>query len=158
LLVAHVLGLATRRAKIQVGGVGGMHMKKMLRLMMFVVVCAGMGCAQEGIVNVNSEGKQKWSPSEVNRVYLSACTAVEKDFGNRVLLRPNIVLVLGADKNAVDFDKKTILLKSWDRGMFAEGVVVLAFEGILTPERRIMITTRAVNLAQATVNVREITK
>lgn len=133
-------------------------MKKILKLMMLVVVFAAMGCAQEGIVNVNSEGKQKWSPPELNRVYLSACTAVEREFGNRMLLRPNNALVLGADKNAVDFDKKTILLKSWDRGMFAEGVVILAYEGLLTPERRMMITNRAVNLAQGTVNVREITK
>ena len=135
-----------------------MDMTNMLKLGMLVLAMASLGCAQEGIVNVNSEGKQKWSPSEVNRVYLSACTAVEREFGNRMLLRPNIALVLGADKNVVDFDKKTILLKRWDRGVFAEGVVRLAFEGLLTPERRMMITNRAVNLAQATINVRELTK
>ena len=135
-----------------------MDMKNMLKLGMLVLAMATVGCAQEGIVNVNNKGKQKWSPSEVNRVYLSACTAVEREFGNRILPRPNIALVLGADKNAVDFDKETILLKSWDRGLFAEGVVILAFEGLLTPERRMMIANRAVNLAQATVNVSEITK
>lgn len=135
-----------------------MHMKNMLKLLMLVGAFASMGCAQEGAVTVNSGGKQKWSPSEVNRVYLSACTAVEREFGNQRLLRPNIALVLGANKNAVDFDKKTILLKNWDRGLFAEGVVILAFEGLLTPERRLMIANRAVDLAQATVNVRELTK
>lgn len=134
-----------------------MNVKNMLKLLMLLVALTGMGRAQEGAVSVHSQGKQKWSPFEVNQVYLSACTAVEREFGDRKL-RPNIALVLGADKDVVDFDKKTILLKRWDLGLFAEGVVILAFEGLLTPERKMMITNRAVNLAQATVNVREITK
>lgn len=45
--------------------------------------------------------------SEVNNVYLSACTAVQKEFGNDIVLRPAIALVLGADKSAVNFDKKS---------------------------------------------------
>jgi len=77
---------------------------------------------------------------------------------NSIVLRPPIALVLGADKDAVDFEKKTILLKRWDGSLFAEGVVILAFEELLTPQRRMVITQRAMNLAQATVNVREITK
>lgn len=56
---------------------------------------------------VSSEVKQKWSPSEVNNVHLSASTAVQKEFGNGIGLRPAIALVLPADKNAVNFDKKT---------------------------------------------------
>ena len=44
------------------------------------------------------------------------------------------------------------------RSLFAEGVVILAFEDLLTPQRRIVMTNRAVNLAQATINIGEITK
>jgi mitochondrial fission protein ELM1 len=135
-----------------------MNMKNMLKSAMLVMALASVCCAQEDSVNVSSEGKQRWSPSEVNKVYLSACTAVQKEFGNSIVLRPSIALVLGADKNAVNFDKKTILLKRWDRSLFAEGVVILAFEDLLTPQRRMVITQRAMNLAQATVNVGEITK
>jgi len=104
-------------------------------------------------VNVSSKGKQKCSPSEVDKIYLSACTAVQREFGDSIVLRPAVALVLGADTNAGDFDKKTILLKRWERSLFAQGVVILAFEGILTPQRRMTITNRAVNLAQATVDV-----
>ena len=68
------------------------------------------------------------------------------------------IMAAGADQNAVDFDKEKVLLKRWDQGLFAEGVVILAFEGILTPERRMIITNRAVNLAQAAVNARELAK
>jgi hypothetical protein len=109
-------------------------------------------------VIVSNEGTQKWSPSEVNKVYLSACTAVQREFGNSFVLRPSITLVLGADKNAFVFDKKTVLLKRWDRSLFAEGVVILAFEELLTPQRRMTMTNHAVNLAQATVDIGEITK
>ena len=135
-----------------------MNMKNTSKLVMLVLVFASIARAQEGTVNVYSEGKQKWSPSEVNRVYLSACTALEREFGDRKLRHPNITLVLGADQNAVDFDKKKVLLRRWDQGLFAEGVVILAFEGILTPERRMILTNRAVSLAQATVNVSELAK
>jgi len=133
-------------------------MKHMMKLAMLVLAFASVCCAQEGTVNVSRQGRQKWSPSEVNKVYLSACTAVQREFDNSIVLRPTIALVLGADKNAVNFDKKTILLKHWDRSLFAEGVVILAFEDLLTPQRRMVMTNRAVNLAQATVNIGEITK
>jgi hypothetical protein len=135
-----------------------MNMKNMLKSVMLVAVFASVCSAQEGSVSVSSEGKQKWSPSEINEVYRSACTAVQREFGNSTVLSPTIALVLGAEKNEVNFDKKTILLKRWDRSLFAEGVVILAFEDLLTPQRRMVITGRAMNLAQATVNVREITK
>lgn len=133
-------------------------MKNIMKVALLVVAFASVCCAQEGIVNVTSKGKQKWSPSEVDNVYLSACTAVQREFGNSTVLRPTIALVLGADQDAVNFDKKTILLKKWDRSQFAQGVVMLAFEDLLTPQRRRIITIRAVNWAQATVDVAEINK
>ena len=133
-------------------------MKNLVRVAMLVVACASASCAQEAVVNVSSKGKQKWSASEVDKVYLSACTAVQREFGDSAVLRPPVALVLGADTNAVDFDKKTILLKRWDHSLFAEGVVILAFEDLLTPQRRMIITNRAVNLAQSTVNIGEIGK
>ncbi len=133
-------------------------MKNLVRVAMLVVAFASACCAQEAVVNVSSKGKQKWSPSEVDTVYLAACTAVQREFGDSIVLRPPVALVLGAETNAVDFDKKTILLKRWDHTLFAQGVVVLAFEDLLTPQRRMMITNRAVNLAQATVNIGEIGK
>ena len=131
-------------------------MKNLVKVAMLVVVFASACCAQEAVVNVSSRGKQQWSPSEVNKVYLSACTAVQREFGDISVLRPPVALVLGADTNAVDFDKKTILLKRWDHSLFAEGVVILAFEGLVTPQRRMMMTNRAMSLAQATVNIGEI--
>ena len=133
-------------------------MKNLVKVAMLVVAFASASCAQEAGVNVSSKGNQKWSPWEVDKVYLSACTAVQREFGGSIVPRPPVALVLGADRNAVDFDKKTILLKRWDHSLFAEGVVMLAFEDLLTPQRRMTIANRAVNLAQATVNIGEIGK
>jgi hypothetical protein len=135
-----------------------MNMKNILKVAMLVVAFASVCCAQDGTVNVGSKGKQKSSQSEVDKVYLSACTAVHREFGDSIVLRPPVALVLGADTNAVDFDKKSILLKRWDRSLFAEGLVILAFEDLLTPQQRMTITNRAVNLAQATVDLAEIGK
>jgi hypothetical protein len=86
-----------------------------VKVAMLLVVFASACCAREAAVNVSRKGTQKLSPSEVDKVYLSACTGVQR-----------------------------------------EDVVILAFENLLTPQRRLMITNHAVNLAQATVNVGEI--
>ena len=94
----------------------------------------------------------------MNKIYLSACSAVQREFGNSMALHPSIGLVLGADKDAVDFNSKKVLLKRWDRNLFAQGVVVLAFEDLLTPQRKMIMTSRAVNLAKATVDVSEMQK
>jgi hypothetical protein len=58
-------------------------MKNLLKVAMLVVACASACCAQEAVLNVSSKGKQKWSPSEVDKVYLSACTAVQREFGDK---------------------------------------------------------------------------
>ena len=122
--------------------------------LMFACACY----AQDTAVNFTSNGKQKWSQPEVNRVYVSACSAVQREFYNRTTPRPTVALILGADKNVIDYDKKTVLLRQWDPYLFAQGVVLLAFEDLLTPERRLGMATRAVNLADASVNVKELRK
>jgi hypothetical protein len=137
---------------------GGAVMKSLLTMVVLGVTLAGACYGQGAGVSVTGKGKQKWSQSEVNRVYLSACSAVQREFYNRTAPRPTVALILGADKNIIDYDKKTILLRKWDRYLFAQGVVLLAFEDLLTPERRLGMVTRAVNLADASVDVRELRK
>lgn len=131
------------------------NLAKMVKIAFLVVMFATVCFAQEAFVSVSTKGKQTWSLREVNEIYLSACSAVQREFGNSVALRPSIALVLGVDQNAVDFNNKRVLLKRWDRNLFAQGVVILAFEDLLTPQRRMIMTNRAVNLAEATVDFRE---
>jgi len=137
---------------------GGVVMKSLLTMAVLSVTVATACYAQDAGVSVSGKGKQKWSQSEINRVYLSACSAVQREFYNRTVPRPTVALILGADKNVIDYDKNAILLRQWDRYLFAQGVVVLAFEDLLTPERRLGMATRAVKLADASVDVRELRK
>ena len=130
-------------------------MKNMVYRAILAVVFASACCAQDGLVSVSGKGKQWVSSFEVNKIYLSACSAVQREFGNSITLRPPVALVLGAGKDAVDLDRKQILLKRWDRTLFAQGVVVLAFEDLLTPQRRTSITNRAVNWVDATIDAKE---
>jgi hypothetical protein len=56
------------------------------------------------LVTVSGKGKQKWPATESNRLILSACTAVQREFGGSHAFRPRVMLVLGADKNGADMD------------------------------------------------------
>lgn len=133
-------------------------MKSLMTMVVLAVTLASACYAQDAGVSITGKGKQKWSKSEVNRVYFSACSAVQREFYNSKVPRPTVALILGADKNAIDYNKKTVLLRQWDRYLFAQGVVLLAFEDLLTPERRLVITSRAVKLADASVDVGELRK
>ena len=132
------------------------NVAKMVKITLLVLTFAAACSAQEAFVSVSTKGKQMWSLREVNKIYLSACSAVQREFGSSMALRPSIALLLGADKNAVDFNNKRVLLKRWDPNLFAQGVVILAFEDLLTPQRRMIMTNRAMNLAEATVDFREV--
>jgi hypothetical protein len=44
-------------------------------------------------------------------------------------------------------------LTRWDRYLFAQGVVMLAFADLLTGDRKIAMTKRAVNWADSTVEI-----
>ncbi len=112
--------------------------------------------AQQSLVTVSSKNGQKWSAAEVDKIYLSACSAVHKEFGGICPLAPRVALVLGANKNGVDFEKKEVCLVRWDPDFFAQGVVTLTFWDLMTPERRMAIAKRA--LADATVEAPQIPK
>ena len=61
-----------------------MDMKNLVKVAMLVVAFASACCAQESVVNVSSKGKQKWSPSELDKVYLSACSELGSSHGQRL--------------------------------------------------------------------------
>jgi hypothetical protein len=130
-------------------------MKNIFSTALLAVAFATACCAQDTLVTVSGKGKQTPSSVEVNKIYLSACSAVQREFGNSNEVHPPIALVLGAEKDAVNFNSKTILLKRWDRSLFAQGVVLLAFEDLLTSQRRMIITSRALSWADATIDAQE---
>jgi hypothetical protein len=113
--------------------------------------------AQEGLT-IHSKVKQKWPAAEAGKIYLSACSAVQREFGSNRAVRPQVTVVLGAEKDAVLFDEREIRLTKWDRHLFAQGVVVFAFEDLMPVEQRLTLAKRAVNWADATVEIERVEK
>jgi len=116
----------------------------------FVLTIASV--AQEGLT-IRNDGNQKLSSAEAGKVYLSACAAVQREFGIRRELRPQVTLVLGANKEGVDLDHREIRLAKWDQFLFAEGVVWLAFEELMPKKQLLVVAKRAVTWADSTVDL-----
>jgi hypothetical protein len=109
-----------------------------------VVALAAVCLAQEGLT-INNKHKERVSTPEAEKIYSSACSVVQREFDVRHPLHPQVRLVLGADQNQVWISGREIRLTKWDRYAFAQGVVWLAFEDLMSSQQRLTIAKRAVN-------------
>ena len=130
-----------------------MAMKIATFVLAFVTVCSA-----QGGLSVQDRKKQKWPSAEAQKIYLSACSVVQREFGRTSPLVPQVTLVLGADKNEVWLAGREIRLTRWNDDAFAQGVVWLAFEELMPSERRQAIAASAVNWADSTVEVEQLKK
>jgi hypothetical protein len=108
------------------------------------------------LFDVQVKGKHRWPRAEAEKVYVSACATVVREFGRGREVRPRITVMLGADRNEVLFNKREIHLTKWDPYLFAEGVVIFAFEELMPIDERLTVTKRAVNAAESTVEVNDV--
>jgi hypothetical protein len=122
-----------------------------IRFAAAVLILTAACFAQEGLT-VRAKGKQTWPAAEAQKIYLSACAVVQREFGANPSVAPSVTVVLGADKNEVEFGQQEIRLKKWDRNAFAQGVVMVAF-GDLMHDRSVAMARRAVTWADATLEV-----
>ena len=132
-------------------------MSSRLRCLIVLLILATACWAQDGLT-VQSKGKQKWPAAEAEKIYLSACSAVQREFGSNRAIRPQVTVVLGADKDVVSFDEREIKLTKWNRYTFAQGVVWLALVDLMPLQQRLDMANRAVNWADATVDVEQLRK
>ncbi len=120
-------------------------------------------CLAQAGLTVHSKGKNKWPAAEAEKIYMSACSLVQREFGSGRAVMPAITLILGADKGIVLFDRKEIGLTHWDPYLFAQGVVMLAFDDLMPlqpmplPQRN-TIANRAVSWAYSTVDVKQLAR
>jgi hypothetical protein len=128
-----------------------------VRFTISVLVLAMSCSAQEGL-SIHSKGKQNWPAAEAEKIYLSACSAVQREFGSNRAIRPQVTVVLGADNDVVSFDEREVRLTKWDRRAFAQGVVMFAFEYLMPVEQRLMLAKRAVIWAVSTVDIERLAK
>ena len=117
------------------------------------VLMLSIGSVAEEGLTIRNDANQKWPSAEAHKVYLSACAAVQREFGISRELRPQITLILGASKQGVDLDQREIRLAKWDQFLFAEGVVWLAFEELMPKKQLLDVAKRAVSWADATVDL-----
>ena len=96
-------------------------MTNRLRFLTVVLVLTTACFAQEGFT-VQRNGKQKCPGAEAQKIYLSTCAIVQRDFGATHSVAPTITMVLGSYSNEVRFDKQEIRLTKWDRNAFAQGI------------------------------------
>jgi hypothetical protein len=108
--------------------------------------------AQEGLT-VHAKGKQKGPIPEAQKIYRSACSVVQREFGATHAVAPAVTLVLGADRNELAFDQREIRLTKWNPYLLAQGVVMLAFENLMSSDEKMAMAKRAVAWADATVEV-----
>lgn len=119
----------------------------------FTTLCS----AQDGL-SIRNRKNQKWPAAEAQKIYVSACSVVQQEFGRSIPLAPKVTLVLGADKNEVWFVGGEVRLTEWNRNAFAQGVVWLAFFDLMPSQQRLGIAKRAVNWADSTVEVEQLKK
>jgi hypothetical protein len=122
-----------------------------------VLALAAACLAQEGLT-IDNKHKERVPTREVEQIYFSACSGVRQEFDLRRPILPRVKLVLGADKNEVRIEGREIRLTRWDRYAFAQGVVWLAFEGIMPSEQRLTIAKRALIWMDSTVEVERLAK
>jgi hypothetical protein len=132
-------------------------MKKSMRLGIVVLSLATACLAQQGLT-VRCDRKQKVSATEAEKIYLSACSVVQREFGGVRSVRPRVTLILGANRDAILFNDRKIELTKWEPRLFAQGVVVFAFEDLMPLDQRRVLASRAVNWADATVGIDEVGK
>jgi hypothetical protein len=67
-----------------------------------LLALAGTCLAQNGLT-IDNKHKERVSTPEAEKIYSSACSVVQREFGFRHAPHPQVRLVLGADKNEVWF-------------------------------------------------------
>jgi hypothetical protein len=116
-----------------------------------VLMLAHFAEAQKSF-DVSNPKQQKWPEAEAERIYLSTARDLAAEFKLAQIPRARFTLVLGADENSVDMNASELRLKRWDRYLYAEGVLRLSFDQMLSWEAKMRLARRAVAESVATVN------
>ena len=124
-----------------------------LGLLILVTSCM----AQEGLT-IKNRSKEKVQETEVEKVYVAASAVVRQEFHDQHLDNPVVTLVIGAEKDEMLSQEREIRLVRWNPYLFAQGVVMLAFQDLLPVQRKLNMTTRAVSQADATVAVQQLAR
>jgi hypothetical protein len=115
-------------------------------------------CMAQERLTIQNRSKEKVQEAEVQKLYLSACAIVRQEFHDQYLDNPAVTLVIGADKDEMFPQEREIRLVRWNPYLFAQGVVMLAFQDLLPLQRKLNMSTRAVSQADATIAVQQLVR
>ena len=124
--------------------------------MVAIALFGGACLAQDGLV-IRGNSRQA-SPTDAEKIYVNACSAVERELRVSRPLRPRVTLVLGAHENGAYLDPREIRLTKCYPYLFAQGVVFFAFDELLPEQERVAVAKRAVTWAGSTVAVNNFSK
>src|SRR5438270_2171425 len=119
---------------------------------LFTVGVSHTCCAQQ-FFEVQNTKQQKWPQEEADQIYLVATRTVQREFRLPSPVRPRFTLILGANENAADLAKDELKLAQWDKAFFAEGVVLMTLDQMVTPEAKKALARHALSEAEASVDV-----
>jgi hypothetical protein len=106
-----------------------------------------------GFFTILNPNHEQISIAETEQIYLSACEAVEREFDRSDSVRPRLTLILGASEDFLRYQTREVLLKRWDKYLFAEAVVGLAMNDLASPDERVKLSKLAVSQAEATIDL-----
>ena|ERR1700722_4504971 len=84
-------------------------MQSAVKFAVLVLVLAGT-CRAKDVLTIDNQYQAGVSPPEAEKIYASACAVVQRGFGFRRALHPQVRLVLVADKNEIWFADRSGLL------------------------------------------------
>ncbi len=124
----------------------------LVQAIVVALVLAQLGFSQT-LFDVRNPKNQKWPEAEANRVYMSTARVIAAEFKLSQPIYAHFTLILGADENSVDIDARELRLKKWDTYFYAEGVLRLGFDQVMSSEAKMRLARRAVAESKATVTV-----
>lgn len=104
-------------------------MSKNIGLIVAVLFTVTAGFAQDGLI-VSAKANPQVRDA-ARKIYVAACITAEREFRATRPLRPKVVLVLGADKDGMNWEQNQIRLRKWDPYLFAQGVIALAYRQMM---------------------------
>jgi hypothetical protein len=135
-------------------------------LFVLFVSCAGLAqSSSDGSFSVRHFKNANYSlppaqMSEAESIYRNVCTLVQREFRRgAVELHPHFTVVIGTDRNEVHSRRmqgEEIWMKKWDPITFAEGVVVLSFDEMLTHDVIAQLSNKGLRLSSAAVDVADL--
>ena len=117
------------------------------------LIAISAGAVGQELFEVRNQKNQKWPEAEAKRIYLLASEAVEREFRLNRPMRPKFTLVLGAETDLVDGNSGELRLKTWNRRLSVDGVILFSIDQMVTPEVRTRLQQRTLLAADAVVSV-----